>query len=161
MIIKANFFNLNLKRLIICMAVPLAVFAGSSIISGDKSAWYETAVLPAASVSAGWYVLLWAVSYLLLGISCCLICSSSTADKSEALFFYGAQLFLSFFWPVIFFSEQSYLLAFVWLVLLWLFVLVMAVKFRSVNKRAAILQVPYLLWLAYLGYWNFGVYLIN
>lgn len=50
---------------------------------------------------------------------------------------------------------------FFWLVILWALVLWMILAFRKVNRTAAWLQVPYLLWLTFAGYLNLAVWLLN
>ena len=37
----------------------------------------------------------------------------------------------------------------------------MALTFRKVDSLAAGLQIPYLLWVAFAGYLNFGVWMLN
>ncbi len=45
--------------------------------------------------------------------------------------------------------------------ILWALVLWMILAFRKVNRTAAWLQVPYLLWLTFAGYLNLAVWLLN
>lgn len=72
-----------------------------------------------------------------------------------------AQLVVNFFWSPIFFNAQAYGFAFVWLLLLWSLVLWMILTFRKVDSLAAKLQIPYLIWLTFAAYLNFGVWLLN
>ena len=75
--------------------------------------------------------------------------------------FYGVQLILNFVWPLIFFDLSLYLLAFVWLVILWAIILVTMLKFYKITERAVDLMLPYILWVTFAGYLNFGVFLLN
>lgn len=83
------------------------------------------------------------------------------AQGAAALYVYAVQLVFNFFWPVLFFSLKMYLAAFIWLVLLWLLILAAAVLFCKISKPAGLLLIPYLLWVAFAGYLNFAVYLLN
>ena len=74
---------------------------------------------------------------------------------------YGIQLFFNFFWPLFFFNLQNFLLAFVWLVLLWLAILLTFFRFRKRDRLAGRLLLPYLLWVAFAGYLNLGIFLLN
>ena len=74
---------------------------------------------------------------------------------------YGAQLAVNFFWSVLFFTFKAYLLAFVWLVLLWGLIVLPIWRFAAVRPLAGWLLVPYLLWVTFAGYLNFGVFLLN
>ncbi len=56
---------------------------------------------------------------------------------------------------------QTFLFAFIWLVVLWASVLKMIFKFSVLDKIAAYLNVSYLLWLTFAGYLNFMIYLLN
>ena len=72
-----------------------------------------------------------------------------------------AQLILNFFWPLLFFNAQAFGFAFVWLLLLWLVVLWMILEFGKVDRRAAIFQLPYLLWMTFAAYLNGAVWVMN
>lgn len=74
---------------------------------------------------------------------------------------YAAQLAVNFVWPFIFFVAQQYLLAFICLVVLWLLVYKMILSFYKISRKAALIQVPYILWLTFAGYLNLGIYLLN
>ena len=71
------------------------------------------------------------------------------------------QLVVNFFWPLIFFNAQAYGFALIWLVLLWALVLAQILLYRKVDRLAAVLQIPYLLWLTFAAYLNFAVWQMN
>ena len=56
---------------------------------------------------------------------------------------------------------QAFGFAFLWLVLLWALIVWMALSFRELDRTAAALLVPYLLWVAFAGVLSFGVWLLN
>ena len=62
---------------------------------------------------------------------------------------------------IIFFNFQNFGFAFIWLIALWVLILLMILSFRKVDKLAAWLQIPYLLWVTFAAYLNFGVWLLN
>lgn len=108
------------------------------------------------------FPVVWTVLYILMGIASYLVLTSAKPNRSRsALLVYGVQLFFNFFWPILFFSLKLYLSAFFWLVLLWLLILVTTVLFYKIAKPAGLLLVPYLLWVAFAGYLNLGIYLLN
>ena len=74
---------------------------------------------------------------------------------------FATQLGFNFFWSVIFFNLQSFGFAFLWLLVLWGLILWMLLAFRKLDPVAGWLQLPYLLWVAFAGYLNFGVWLLN
>ena len=44
---------------------------------------------------------------------------------------------------------------------LWVLILWMIFAFRKVDRLAAWLQVPYVLWVTFAAYLNFGVWMLN
>ena len=68
---------------------------------------------------------------------------------------------LNFLWTLLFFNLQLRLTAFFWLLALLGVVGWMVSQMERVDRTAAGLQIPYLIWLVFAGYLNFGVYLLN
>ena len=48
-----------------------------------------------------------------------------------------------------------------WLVILWTLIVRMMMSFRELDRPAARLQLPYLLWVLFAGYLNYGVWMLN
>ena len=95
-----------------------------------------------------------------MGVGSALVYMAETENqqaRSDALFAYGLQLAVNFLWSLVFFNLQAHWFAFVVLVILWALVLWMLVKFSKVSKAAAVLQIPYLLWVTFAGYLNFMI----
>lgn len=81
--------------------------------------------------------------------------------RTSSLRIFSVQLAFNFCWSTIFFSFRRFGLAFFWLLALWLLILWMILAYRGVDRLAAWLQVPYLLWVAFAGYLNLGVWALN
>lgn len=81
--------------------------------------------------------------------------------QSRGLNLYITQLAVNFFWPFLFFNAQAFGFAFFWLILLWILVLLMIIAFRKEDRLAALLQIPYLIWLTFAVYLNLAVWIIN
>jgi len=119
----------------------------------------ETAVQPSFSPPAIVFPLVWILLYGLMGISAARIAAEPNRGKALNVFF--AQLIVNFFWSPLFFSAQAYGFAFFWLFLLWVLVLIMIVRFWKIDRPAAALQIPYLLWLTLAAVLNFAVWQLN
>ena len=78
-----------------------------------------------------------------------------------ALKVYALQLIVNFFWSIIFFNMRAFLFATVWLALLWILIIVMILRFKKISSVAAYLQIPYAVWVAFAGYLNFGIWMLN
>lgn len=149
------------KPLIICLLIPLAVGGLSALLTMGSMEVYGNLNQPPLSPPGFLFPIVWTILFILMGISSYLIFVSDDRNKTKALIIYAVQLVFNFVWSLIFFNMQSYLFAFIWLVILWALIIVMIVSFWKISKPAALLQIPYLLWVTFAGYLNLGVYLLN
>lgn len=107
------------------------------------------------------FPIVWTILYVLMGISAAMIYQSNSPHKRRALRIYVIQLLVNFIWSFLFFNLQMYGLAFFWLLFLWILIVAMIVLFWSVNRTAALLQIPYLIWVSFAGYLAFFVWMMN
>ena len=108
------------------------------------------------------FPIVWTILFALLGIGAARIyMAPSSYIRSRSLCLFFVQLLLNFFWSIIFFNLQSFGFALLWLIVLWLLILWMALSFRKIDRLAAWLQIPYLIWVAFAAYLNLGVWLLN
>ena len=122
----------------------------------------ETILKPAFSPPAIVFPIVWTVLYALMGIGAARVWNApESQDRRRALNAFIIQLVVNFFWSLIFFNAQAFGFALVWLVLLWVLVLLMILGFRKVDKAAALLQIPYFLWVTFAIYLNYGVWRLN
>ena len=150
-------------RLAACVAIPL-ILGGISALA-VKGGMEEYAMLEQPPLSPpGWlFPVAWSLLYVLMGAaSYIVLCSGAPLyERRSALKLYAVQLVVNVLWPPIFFGLGLYLAALAWLVLLWVLVLVTALRFRRISRAAFCLMVPYLAWLTFAAYLNFGVWLLN
>lgn len=146
------------KKLVACIALPLAVGALSSLLTRDAMSLFAAAEKPPLSPPGWLFPIVWTVLYILMGIACYLIWTSGKPNRA-ALGLYAAQLFCNFVWPLLFFHLQAFLLSFFWLVLLWILILQTAIAFSRISKPAGYLLIPYLLWVTFAGYLNLDIFL--
>ncbi len=107
------------------------------------------------------FPIVWSILYLLMSISCYIIYKSGSKDKKKAIIIYTVQLIINSLWTLIFFGFEAYLLAFIWILLLFTSIIIMIITFYNIDKRAASLNIPYIIWTAFAGYLNLGIYLLN
>lgn len=153
----------NKLLLLQCILVPLLVGVVASLITGGGMEQFEMMLKPPLSPPGWVFPIVWTVLYTLMGISSYLILTSGAEkDKKEkALMLYWYQLAVNFLWPTFFFNFEWYLFSFVWLVILWVLVLLMILAFWKIDKRAAYLNIPYLVWLTFAGYLNLGIWWLS
>lgn len=87
--------------------------------------------------------------------------TAASQRRTVALEVYLLQLAFNFFWSIIFFNFQAFGFALLWLLVLWGLILAMIRVFYPLDRTAALLQIPYLLWVTFAAYLNFGVWLLN
>lgn len=140
-----------------------AVGALSGFLSRNGMELYtQTIAKPPLSPPSLVFPIVWAILYGLMGFGAARIRQTPpSAEQYRAINLFIAQLIINFFWSLIFFNAQAFGLAFFWLLLLWVLVLLMILAFRKVDPPAAWLQLPYLIWLTFAAYLNLGVWILN
>ena len=135
----------------------------SGLLSREGTALYSQMADKPPLSPPGWvFPVVWTVLYALMGISAAKIWAAPKSQaRSRGLNLFISQLIVNFFWSPIFFNARAYGLAFFWLLLLWVLVLLMILQFRKVDKTAAVLQLPYLLWLTFAAYLSWAVWQLN
>ena len=145
----------------------IALSEGAGLLAGlltrEAAAQYGAfAAKPPLSPPAILFPIVWTVLYALMGIGAARVARTGVSrERSRALLLFGVQLFFNFFWSIFFFALQAYGFAFFWLLALWALILAMTLTFRKTDAFAAALQIPYLVWVAFAGYLNLGVWLLN
>ena len=155
------FLKEKLKTYIISIVIPLIVGGLSAMFTFSNMNIYDEINKPFLSPPGVVFPIVWTILYILMGISSAMIKLSNSENKADALIIYRFSLLINFFWSIIFFNMRAYNFAFVWLIALWLFVLYTIIKYSKINKTAAILQIPYLLWLTFAGYLNLMISILN
>ena len=93
------------KKLLIALAIPLAVGGLSTLISGGMSD-YQDLVKPPLSPPGWVFAVVWPILYLLMGYASYLVYISDApqGQKKRALTLYAIQLFFNFLWSPVYFA---------------------------------------------------------
>lgn len=153
----------NRRQLLICIAIPLAVGGLSAWLTRGSMDTFAALDKPPLSPPGWLFPVVWTILFVLMGLASYLVLKSGKPQQkvNRALRLYGIQLGVNFFWSVFFFNLSLYLFSFIWLILLWILILVTTIRFRRLSQPAGMLMLPYLLWVAFAGYLNLGIYLLN
>jgi tryptophan-rich sensory protein len=82
-------------------------------------------------------------------------------DVKAAVYVFLAQLVVNGLWSYAFFGIRSPL-AGLWVIgLLFLLILITILKFWPISRNAAILLLPYILWVGFASYLNFMIWRLN
>ena len=149
------------KVYIISILIALGIGALSGFLTRGSMERFASLNQPPLSPPGWLFPVVWSVLFILMGIGAAMIYLSDNPERTRALKIYALQLIVNFFWSILFFNLEARLFAFFWLLLLLALVLLMFFLFRKISPQAAFLQIPYILWLLFAAYLNFGVYLLN
>ncbi len=145
------------------IAVTEAVGALAGFLTRDGMELYKTQVIkPPLSPPALVFPIVWAILYALMGIGIArVVLSARSEERSDAIQVYLLQLAINFTWSIFFFHLRSYGGALLVLLFLLALIIWMILRFRRVDRPAAWLQIPYVLWVSFAAYLNAGVWLLN
>jgi translocator protein len=148
-------------KLVGCLFLPLLVGGLSGYFTTESiSTWYVFLNKPSFNPPNYLFGPIWTILYLLMGISLYIILNQTKTSKALISIF-GIQLGLNFLWSLIFFNSHQLGFAFIEILLLWISILAMIILFYQSNKWAAILNIPYLLWVSFATLLNYSIYKLN
>ena len=153
----------NGKTYAIWILLSEAVGGLSGWLTRQGSKIYQSTVTQPPLSPPPWvFPVVWGILFALMGIGAARIAlGPMSAQKTRALLLFFVQLIFNFFWSIIFFNLQAFGFALVWLLMLWVLILWMILTFAPIDKAAALLQIPYLLWVTFAAYLNYGVWTLN
>ena len=149
------------KEEIISLLIPLVGGFLSGLISMGGIKEFNSLTRPFLTPPGFVFPIIWTILYALMGISSYLIYNENNYYSNCCLKIYIINLFVNFLWSPIFFGLKLRLFALIWLIILLLIVVYMIICFYKVNKKAAYLQIPYLIWILFATYLNLMYYLLN
>ncbi len=161
--IKTNSLSNNWK-----LAICVLICQSTGIISGlltntENNTWFETIIKPSWNPPGYLFGPVWTVLYLLMGVSLWLIWKSDAPEtqKFQACLIFALQLFLNFWWTIIFFKFQCPLCAFVEILIMICLIVITIFKFSEISKTAAWLLVPYISWVFFATILNYKLWVLN
>ena len=149
----------KVRDIIIAILIPNIVGLIGVLIGNPSS--FENIVKPDFAPPAILFPIVWTILFTLMGISSYLIYKSNDLEKDKALLIYIVQLIINGVWSFFFFNQNWFLFSFIWIILLIIVVIIIIYQFFKINKTAALLQIPYLLWLIFASILSYNIYLLN
>ena len=154
-----------MKKRAFYLLFPLVALAmgGASWLLSRKGmeASYNTLLKSSLTPPDFVFPLVWCVLYILMGIGLAMVHSKQKPGTQGAGSVWFLQLAANFLWSPLFFRWQMFGSALLCLIVLWLLVLSMILVFDQTSRTAALLQLPYLLWVTFAGYLNYVVWQLN
>ena len=152
----------NAIKLIVSLLLPqIAGGLGAFFTLSSVQSWYATLNKPSWNPPSWLFGPVWTTLYVLMGIACFLIWKSEHPRKKQVLTLYFLQLFLNFLWSPAFFGAQNPMLGILVIVPLWACILACIFFFRTINVWAAVLMIPYLIWVSFATVLNATIWWLN
>ncbi len=142
------------------LLVAFAAAAIGAIASVDAAAFYAQLGKPSWAPPAWLFGPVWSALYSLMGVSAWLVWRSSGSSKG-ALGLFIAQLAANALWSWLFFAWHRGALAAVEVLVLLALIVCTAITFWRSSRLAAVLLVPYLLWVSFASLLTWSVWQMN
>ena len=124
--------------------------------------WYAVLQKPAFNPPNWLFAPVWTALYILMGISLYLIWkSASSSDRRKGLTLFVIQWMLNVAWSGLFFGLRTPLWAFIEILILCFAIFLTIVYFYRVHRAAALLQIPYLIWVTFASFLNGFILFLN
>lgn len=154
----------NPLKLIIALAISLAAGGvGSLFTAAAIPVWYENLAKPALNPPNWVFGPVWTILFILMGIAAFLVWREGL-DKKEikiALAIFIFQLLLNVFWSLLFFGIHNPAVAFTEIISLWSAIMALILAFYQINRKAAYLLIPYIVWVSFAAYLNYAIWQLS
>ena len=150
-------------KCMLCILLPLIIGAISGYAtSSNIKTWYVTLQKPFFNPPNYLFAPVWTSLYIIMGLSLFLILQSPKTElRTRSIKVFSIQLTLNFLWSFLFFQFHNLGLALLEIVVMWCSILWMIVSFYKINKTAALINIPYLLWVTFATALNASIYFSN
>ncbi len=156
---RSSFPWSNLPALLVSIVVcQLAGIVPSILTANDVATWYTTLQKPAFTPPSWVFGPVWTTLYLLMGIALYLVWRER---NRFALAIFAVQLALNAAWTLVFFGMRWPAGGLVVILALLVAIGATIVVFARVDRRAALLLVPYALWVGFATVLNYELWRLN
>jgi tryptophan-rich sensory protein len=146
------------------LGVEILGASGAIFTAQGLSGWYGTLTRPAIAPPNWVFGPVWTALFALMGVALWLVWRQLEARPRAVRL--AAGVFALHFaanlgWSAVFFGMQRIDLGLAVIAVLWGLIVATMAAFARVDRRAAALLVPYLLWVTFAGYLNYQFWLLN
>ncbi len=151
-------------KLVVAILICETVGITSGLLTrSEMTTWYITLQKPDWNPPNYLFGPVWTTLYLLMGIALWLVWKGDAPEiqKRRAITMFALQLFLNFWWSILFFKLHSPAFALVDIVLMLLTITLTMLRFAPISRLAAWLLLPYLAWVSFATILNFAIWSLN
>jgi tryptophan-rich sensory protein len=162
-----NIYKVNGKKnpLLLFSLVVLIEMGGliSGLLSNSAGTQYMDLIKPAISPPGWVFPLVWTVLYFLMAVALYRIILWGGKGKriGKAFTYFLVQIILNYLWTTIFFRLNLYGIALLELLILLVFIKLTTIEFYKIDKKSALLMVPYIIWVCYAAVLNYFFWILN
>ena len=145
---------------LICLAIG---FLSSIATQSSVNDWYLTLNKPSFTPPNWLFAPVWTALYIMMGVAAGIVWSKGYHHVwvKTALYHFVFQLLLNALWSIVFFGLKNPLGGMV-VILALLTMIILTIKwFKVISKPAALLMIPYVLWVAFASALNYKIWELN
>jgi translocator protein len=151
-----------LQLIISIVICQLAGVVGSIFTMSAIPTWYATLKKPSFNPPNWIFGPVWLTLYTMMGVSLFLVWQKrAVVNVWPAVIFFLIHLGINALWSVVFFGQKNISGALIIIVVLWLMIVGAIFLFWRIDRTAAYLLIPYLLWVSFASALNYGIGRLN
>lgn len=151
-----------ISKILLSSTACLLLGSLSGIATGEAvNGWYSHIIKPSWNPPNWLFGPVWTLLYLLMGAAFAMVWNGQGKNKRVALALFGVQFVFNLFWSFLFFGLARMDWALIEILLLLVFITLTISAFSKINRTAAILMIPYLLWVGFATLLNSSLYFLN
>ncbi|WP_318310512.1 TspO/MBR family protein [Flagellimonas crocea] len=145
---------------LVCLAIG---FLSSIATQSSVNDWYVTLNKPSFTPPNYLFAPVWTALYIMMGVAAGIVWSKGYHHiwVKTALYHFVFQLLLNALWSIVFFGLKNPLGGMI-VILALLTMIILTIKwFKVISKPAALLMIPYVLWVAFASALNYKIWELN
>ncbi len=157
-----------LKKRLYYSAIAVAIclligFLSSTVTQSSIATWYPSLNKPSFNPPNWIFAPVWSVLYILMGIAAGLVWARGFHHiwVKTALYHFIFQLLFNALWSIVFFGLQEPFWALLVIFTLLILIILTIKWFKVVHRTAALLMIPYLLWVCFATVLNYKIWALN
>jgi tryptophan-rich sensory protein len=153
-----------LALVVAVVAVEVVGTSGAVFTAQGLGAWYDSLQQPALAPPNWVFGPVWTTLFALIGVALWLVwrqADSSPSDVRLAVGVFAVHFAFNLGWSAVFFGAREIGLGLAVILVLWVLIVATMWAFVRVDRRAALLLVPYLAWVSFATYLNYGYWTLN
>jgi tryptophan-rich sensory protein len=144
------------------LACEVVGASGSVFTAMGLDGWYDTLAKPAFTPPSWVFAPVWTTLFALLGVALWLVWQADATDQRRiALLAFAVQFAFNVAWSAAFFGARSPIAGLAVIAVLWIAIVATIWTFDRVDRRAALLLLPYLAWVSFAAVLNFQLWWLN